>query len=397
MPKLALKEGTTSKLTRVFIQDTSVTDGSGLTGLVYNSSGLTAYYLPEGDASATQITLASMTVGTWASGGFKEVDATNMPGVYEIGLPNAVIDATSEGSVVVMLKGATNMAPVLMEIELDALDYRDSVRAGLTALPNADAGSAGGLPTDSTGKTAFNDLDAAGVRSAVGLASANLDTQFSSIGTDFLATVLTKGSAGTIERAFWQTLKIAALTDGEIAGTPTASAFDTNLTNTSGAFDHLLLVFVSGALEGEARPIESYVSTNGRIVLQEALTAAPAVADEFVIVPDHSEPSGDSAADQALLKTTTIATLTSQTVFTLTAGSSDDNAYNGCTIVVTDAVTSEQKCVGIISDYIGSTKTVTLKQDPQVFTIAEGDSVAILVTATNATVATSSTSVGWLG
>jgi len=240
-------------------------------------------------------------------------------------------------------------------------------------------------------------LDAAGVRSAVGLASANLDTQFSSIGTDFLATVLTKGSAGTIERAFWQTLKIAALTDGEIAGTPTASAFDTNLTNTSGAFDHLLLVFVSGALEGEARPIESYVSTNGRIVLQEALTAAPAVADEFVIVPDHSEPSGDSAADQALLKTTTIATLTSQTVFTLTAGSSDDNAYNGCTIVVTDAVTSEQKCVGIISDYIGSTKTVTLKQDPQVFTIAEGDSVAILVTATNATVATSSTSVGWLG
>jgi len=124
--KLKIKEGTTSKLVRVFIQDSSATDGSGLTGLVYNSAGLTAYYIPEGDASPTAITLASATVGTYTSGGFKEVDSTNMPGVYEIGLPDAVIDATSEGSTLVMLKGATNMAPVLMEIELDKVNYRST-------------------------------------------------------------------------------------------------------------------------------------------------------------------------------------------------------------------------------------------------------------------------------
>lgn len=124
--KLKIKEGTTSKLIRIFIQDSSATDGSGLTGLVFNSSGLTAYYYPEGDASATAITLATMTAGTWATGGFIEVDATNMPGVYEIGLPDAVIDNTSEGSTLVMLKGATNMAPVLLEIELDKVDYRSA-------------------------------------------------------------------------------------------------------------------------------------------------------------------------------------------------------------------------------------------------------------------------------
>ena len=124
--KLKIKEGTTSKLVRVFIQDSSATDGSGLTGLVYNSAGLTAYYIPEGDSTATAITLASATVGTYTSGGFKEVDSTNMPGVYEIGLPDAVIDATSEGSTLVMLKGATNMAPVLMEIELDKVNYRSA-------------------------------------------------------------------------------------------------------------------------------------------------------------------------------------------------------------------------------------------------------------------------------
>ncbi len=159
MSKLKIKESTTSKLVRVFIQDSSSTTGAGLTGLVYNSSGLTAHYLPEGDATATAITLATMTVGTWATGGFKEVDATNMPGVYEIGLPDAVIDATSEGSTLVMLKGATNMAPVLLEIELDKIDYRDSVRAGLTALPNAAADAAGGLVISDAGGLDIDTMD----------------------------------------------------------------------------------------------------------------------------------------------------------------------------------------------------------------------------------------------
>ena len=110
------------------------------------------------------------------------------------------------------------------------------------------------------------------------------------IGAAFLAYTLTKGAAGTIERAFWQSLKTQTLADGEVSGTPTASAFDTNLAAVSGAYDHLLLLFVSGALTGEARPIDTYSSTNGRITLQESLTSAPTASDEFIIVPDHSHP-----------------------------------------------------------------------------------------------------------
>ena len=53
--------------------------------------------------------------------------------------------AASAKSVVIMLKGATNMAPVLLEIELTAWDNQDSVRGGLTALPNAAAAASGGL------------------------------------------------------------------------------------------------------------------------------------------------------------------------------------------------------------------------------------------------------------
>jgi hypothetical protein len=117
MAKLQVAKGTTSKLIDVFIQDSSSTTGSGLAGLVYNSASLVAYYYREGAASATAITLATMTLGTWATGGFIAVDGTNMPGVYQLGLPNTAL-AAGANSVVVMMKGAANMAPVVLEIQL---------------------------------------------------------------------------------------------------------------------------------------------------------------------------------------------------------------------------------------------------------------------------------------
>jgi hypothetical protein len=143
--KLKLKEGTTSKLARIFVQDSSSTTGAGLTGLAFNSASLTAYWIAEGDATATAITLATMTAGTWVSGGFDEVDATNLPGVYEIGLPNISIDATSEGSVVVMLKGATNMTPVLLEIELDGIDYTTAIDSQVMSATMSSYTTAGSL------------------------------------------------------------------------------------------------------------------------------------------------------------------------------------------------------------------------------------------------------------
>lgn len=57
MASLALKRGMTGTAIRVFIQDTTRTDGGGLTGLVYNTAGLTAYYAREGDGSG-RVTLA---------------------------------------------------------------------------------------------------------------------------------------------------------------------------------------------------------------------------------------------------------------------------------------------------------------------------------------------------
>ena len=134
MAKILLKKGTGSKLLDIFIQDSSSTTGAGLTGLVYNSAGLTAYYYREGTASAVAITLATMTLGTWATGGFVVIDGTNMPGCYQIGIPDAAL-LTGANSILVILKGATNMAPLVLEIQLTDVDVYDAVRGGMTSLP----------------------------------------------------------------------------------------------------------------------------------------------------------------------------------------------------------------------------------------------------------------------
>jgi hypothetical protein len=117
MAKLTLPPGTQSKMIDVFIQDSSSLVGAGLTGLAHNSAGLTAYYYREGAASAVAITLADATVGTFTSGGFKVIDGTNMPGWYQLGVPNLAL-AAGANSVKLHLKGATNMVPLPIEIEL---------------------------------------------------------------------------------------------------------------------------------------------------------------------------------------------------------------------------------------------------------------------------------------
>lgn len=121
---------------RIFIQDYTSSTGAGLTGLVYNSAGLSWYYIREGDASATVVSLATATVGTFTSGGFKEIDSTNLPGMYEIGVPNAAIASGKTSHM--MLKGATNMTSVLIEIETDLLNY--NVASGILSVNTTQVG-----------------------------------------------------------------------------------------------------------------------------------------------------------------------------------------------------------------------------------------------------------------
>src|SRR6476661_2035939 len=135
--KLSRRVGATSQIFQVFIQDSSSTTGAGLTGLVFNSSSLTAYYHRDTDTAATAISLVTMTVGTFTSSGFKEIDATNMPGWYQFCPPNAAI-ASGAKSCGFHLKGAANMVPVVIEVQLGAVNP-DSATAFMTSIATTGA------------------------------------------------------------------------------------------------------------------------------------------------------------------------------------------------------------------------------------------------------------------
>jgi hypothetical protein len=91
-------------------------------------------------------------------------------------------------------------------------------------------------------------------------------------------------------------------------------------------------------------------------------------------------PSGSQTNPQVLVSTT-IAAVTSQTVFTLTSASSLDDSYTNQTIVLYDASASDYPSVRTVSNYVGATKTVTLNDAPD-FTIVAGDGVKVFTGAT---------------
>ncbi len=133
--KLQKLAGSTSEIWQVFVRDSSSTTGGGLTGLVFNSAGLTCYYHRDTDTTATSVTLQTMTVGTYTTRGFKEIDATNMPGWYQL-CPETAWLASGAKSVGIHLKGATNMAPLPIEVQLTATNV-DSATAFMTSVATA--------------------------------------------------------------------------------------------------------------------------------------------------------------------------------------------------------------------------------------------------------------------
>jgi len=210
--KLALVKGSTSQTVLIFIQDSTSTTGAGKTGLVFNTASLVAYYARP-RAAAVAITLATQTVtGAFSSGGFVEIDATNMPGFYRLDPPDAAL-ATGVDSVVIMLKGATGMAPLPLEVQLTSVDLNNATTGGLANLDAAittrlapttagrtldvsATGEAGldwaniGSPTTAQNLSATNiDVDqivasvSGAVGSVTGLTASNLDATVSSRAT----------------------------------------------------------------------------------------------------------------------------------------------------------------------------------------------------------------------
>ena len=154
--KEIIKRGATSNILRVFLLDTASTTGAGKTALTSTSTGLIISTIADNEATATTYTAAATnvetvtTLGTFAAPTagkcrFREVDATNFPGVYEIHIADARYAVANSTQLLVSVQ-CTGVAPVIAEVQLVAIDLMDSVRLGITALPNVAAGGNGGLP-----------------------------------------------------------------------------------------------------------------------------------------------------------------------------------------------------------------------------------------------------------
>jgi hypothetical protein len=162
-----IKNGQTSYKFRVELIDSASALAAGMTGLTFSTTGLSIATICDNESAATVYTSAGATIETIASLGtyaaptatkirFKEVDGTNMPGLYEIQIADARLAVANARSIRITII-CPNMVQRDVRILLTAgFDLSDTVRAGLTALPNVASGSAGAIPTTGTGANQIN-------------------------------------------------------------------------------------------------------------------------------------------------------------------------------------------------------------------------------------------------
>jgi hypothetical protein len=97
----------------------NINDGSALTGIAYNTAGLTIRVLRPNLATSDTLSLISSTPNTWTGGttfqaGFCPVDAAGIPGLYQLSLPNIYQGFFKD--IIVYASGAANMRPYLERV-----------------------------------------------------------------------------------------------------------------------------------------------------------------------------------------------------------------------------------------------------------------------------------------
>jgi hypothetical protein len=124
-----VRAGSTGKLLLVQARDA---ESRPKTGLRADLDGAEAGFVREGDRGGRSVRLQAGSVGTWSPGGFVEVDAELLPGVYQFGAPDEMLAPGSTRAVLVLQFPGAVMDPV--EVDMVAFDPQDSVRLGMTAL-----------------------------------------------------------------------------------------------------------------------------------------------------------------------------------------------------------------------------------------------------------------------
>ena len=234
MAKLSIQAGSTSVTLNIFIQDTRSTVGLGLTGLAYNTAGLTAYYGLHAAASAVHTLNTQTVTGAFSQGGFVEIDNSKMKGWYRLDLQNAAI--ASGRYTTIHLQGAANMADCPIEIELTATNNQ-STGGGLSNASvnvtqiNGQAASASGTVTFPNATLASTTNITAGTISTVTTVTNQLTAAAIATGVWQDATSGDFTTASSIGKCLYIANVVPGGTNGHfIAGTNAATAITTGLT-----------------------------------------------------------------------------------------------------------------------------------------------------------------------
>jgi hypothetical protein len=126
----------------------------GATGLTASTSGLSARYNRTRTASVSIPLVARTIAQAWTAGGFAEVDATNMPGVYRLDVPDAAF-AAGASDVTIVVRGASGTNGAVMTVKLSSGGLTEAQTAAAvwsaSPVPYNDATTMGGILIETNG------------------------------------------------------------------------------------------------------------------------------------------------------------------------------------------------------------------------------------------------------
>ena len=185
----------------------------GATGLTASTAGLSARYNRTRTASVSIPLVARTIAQAWTSGGFAEVDATNMPGVYRLDIPDAALAAGAD-DVTIVVRGASGTNGAVMTVKLSSggltevqtasavwdaatASYTDNGSFGLNVLRADQQNKAGNVTLHSSGNVNRVDADVHAIANDADAAT-ELKGALLHNGTDYIsADLLTPVSAAT--------------------------------------------------------------------------------------------------------------------------------------------------------------------------------------------------------
>jgi hypothetical protein len=250
--------GSTDRTFFVFLADPASTDGSGKTGVAHTD--LTVSYSrveTDNDVTVSDVTssLNAITNLTDAHNdwGWKEVSNTLAPGLYRLDVADAVFASDAWYAVVYVMLTSSAASAAPKGFRLVAVNALDAVRMGMTALPNAAADAAGGLPISDAGGL---DLDA--VKTKTDLLT-TFPANFSSLSIDntgFVGANIT--NSGTAAAGGASTITLAA-----------------SASTSNNYYVRQFVQIVSGTGAGQVRQISGYTGSSKSAVVNFAWVTNP--------------------------------------------------------------------------------------------------------------------------